>query len=38
MLAADSVEEDVLDVGEGGNKEPWVISRSAAQGRGVKAQ
>lgn len=38
MLAADGVEEDVLDIGEGWNKELWTINRSAAGGRAVKVQ
>lgn len=38
MLAADGVEEDVLDAGEGRNEEPWTIGRWAVEGRGVKVQ
>jgi hypothetical protein len=38
VLAASGVEEDVLDIGEGRNEQPWAIGRWAVEGGGVKAQ
>jgi hypothetical protein len=38
MLAAGGVEEDVFDIGEGGNEQPWAIGRWAIEGYGAKVQ
>jgi hypothetical protein len=38
VLAAVSVEEDVLDIGEGGNEQPWAIDSWAVEGGSVKVQ
>jgi hypothetical protein len=38
VLAASRVEEDVLDIGEGGNEQPCAVGRWAVEGRGVKVQ
>jgi hypothetical protein len=38
MLPAHGVEQDVLDIGEGGNEEPWTIVRGTIEGCRVKAQ
>jgi hypothetical protein len=38
MLAVGGVEEDVLDIGEGGNEQPWMVERRVIEGRSVKVQ
>jgi hypothetical protein len=38
MLPAHGVEQDVLDIGEGGNEEPWTIVRATVEGCRVKPQ
>ena len=38
MLTVEGVEQDVLDIGEGGNEELWTIVRGTVEGCRVKAQ